>query len=223
LFNQDNPDYWGDQSDPFREEFYLVPHDEVLWERAEQVRQDNLDALRHFVELATWEALDNPDLLKGLLSLLWLWDAIDPRWLTEASFMGIGDVRDLVDSQPLMIFNCDTRGTPDDDLRCPAGDSHGDRAGGLGELHPERARHSPDLELREVEASQLRDDLGGTAPELYLPRDGGFQRDYRPLLERLQHHDVPGAILDGSLTGEGREHERTNRYPEAQRVLRNRS
>jgi hypothetical protein len=48
----------------------------------------------------------NPDLLKGLLSLLWLWDAIDPRWLAEASFMGIGDVRDLVDSQPVMIFNC---------------------------------------------------------------------------------------------------------------------
>jgi 5-methylcytosine-specific restriction endonuclease McrA len=40
------------------------------------------------------------------LSLLWLWDAIDPRWLAEASFMGIGDVRDLVDSQPVMIFNC---------------------------------------------------------------------------------------------------------------------
>ena len=106
MFNQDNPDFWGDQNDPFREGFYLVPHDEVLWERAEQLRQDNQDALRHFVELAVWEALDNPDLLNVLLSLLWLWDAIDPRWLAEASFMGIGDVRDHVDSQPVMTFNC---------------------------------------------------------------------------------------------------------------------
>jgi 5-methylcytosine-specific restriction endonuclease McrA len=96
---------WGDPN-PFGEDFYLVPHDEEIRVRIEQVAEDNQDALRHFVELAIWEALDNPDLLKVLLSLLWLWDAIDPRWLAEASFMGIGDVRDLVDSQPVMIFNC---------------------------------------------------------------------------------------------------------------------
>ncbi len=106
MFDQDNPDFWGDQNDPFREEFYLVPHDEVLWERAEQVRQDNRDALRHFVELAIWEALENPDLLKVLLRLLWLWEDVDPRWLAEASFNGVGDVRDLVDSQPVVTFNC---------------------------------------------------------------------------------------------------------------------
>ena len=63
MFDQDNPNSWRDQNDPFREEFYLVPHDEVLWERAEQVRQDNRDALRHFVEVAIWEALENPELL----------------------------------------------------------------------------------------------------------------------------------------------------------------
>ena len=28
------------------------------------------------------------------------------RWLAEASFMSVGDVRDLVESQPVMIFNC---------------------------------------------------------------------------------------------------------------------
>ena len=106
MFEQDNPDSWRDQSDPFREEFYLVPHDEVLWERAEQVRQDNRDALRHFVELAIWEALENPDLLKVLLSLLWLWEDVESGWLAEAAFMSVGDVRDLADSQPVMIFNC---------------------------------------------------------------------------------------------------------------------
>jgi 5-methylcytosine-specific restriction endonuclease McrA len=106
LFKQNNPDFRGDQSDPFRQEFYLVPHDEVIWERAEQVRQDNRDALRHFVELAIWDALDNPDLLKVLFSLLWLWEDVEPGWLAEASFRSVGDVRDLVDSQPVMIFNC---------------------------------------------------------------------------------------------------------------------
>jgi 5-methylcytosine-specific restriction endonuclease McrA len=94
------------EPDPFREDFYLVPHAEESWARIEQVAQDNQDALRHFVELAIWESLDNTDLHRVLLSLLWLWEDIDPTWLAEASFMSVGDVRDLVDSQPLMSFNC---------------------------------------------------------------------------------------------------------------------
>ena len=78
---------WRDQNDPFGEDFYLVPHAEETWARIERVAEDNKDALRHFVELAIWGALDNPDLLKVLLSLLWLWDDIDPIWLAEATFM----------------------------------------------------------------------------------------------------------------------------------------
>jgi 5-methylcytosine-specific restriction endonuclease McrA len=111
LVGQDNPNSWGDQNDPFREEFYLVPHDEVLRERAEQVRQDNRDALRHFVEVAIWEALDNPELLRVLLSLLWHWEAIDPKWAAEASFMTISDLHDLAESPALMIFSCLDCGT----------------------------------------------------------------------------------------------------------------
>src|SRR5215217_4253498 len=106
LFNEDNADHRWDQSDPFGEDFYLVPHSEEVWARSEQLTADNQEALRHFVELAIWEALENPDLLKVLLSLLWHWEAIDPRWLAEASFKSVGDVRDLVDSQPVMTFNC---------------------------------------------------------------------------------------------------------------------
>jgi 5-methylcytosine-specific restriction endonuclease McrA len=101
-----NSTAWGNQNDPFGEDFYLVPHDEVIRARIEQEDEDNWEALRHFVELAIWEALDNPDLLKVLLSLLWHWDAIAPRWLAEASFRSVSDVRDLVDSQPVMTFNC---------------------------------------------------------------------------------------------------------------------
>jgi 5-methylcytosine-specific restriction endonuclease McrA len=111
LFDQNNPDYWGDQNDPFREEFYLLPHDEVLWERADHVMQDNQDALRHFVELAIWEALDNPDLLRVLLSLLWHWEDVDPKWAAEASFMTMSDLRDLAASPSLMVFPCLDCGT----------------------------------------------------------------------------------------------------------------
>jgi hypothetical protein len=111
LFNQDNPDFWGDQNDPFRDESNPVPHDEVLWERAEQVRQDNQDGLRHFVELAIWEALDNPDLLKVLLALLWHWKAINPRWMAEASFKTVTNVRDIAESQAIMVFPCLDCGT----------------------------------------------------------------------------------------------------------------
>jgi len=106
LFTEDNADHRWDQSDPFGKDFYLVPYAEETWARIEQVAEDNRDALRHFVELAMWEALDNPDLLKILSSLLWLWDDIDPRWLAEASFRSVSDVRDLVDTQLVMTFNC---------------------------------------------------------------------------------------------------------------------
>ena len=111
MFNEDNADHRWDQSDPFAEDFYLVPHAEETRARIERIAEDNRDALRHFVELVIWEALDNPDLLKVLLSLLWLWDDIDPRWLAEASLRNVGDVRDLVDSQPMMTFNCLDCGT----------------------------------------------------------------------------------------------------------------
>ena len=106
MFQEDHADHRWDQSDPFGDDFYLVPHAEETWARIEQVAEDNQDALRHFVELAIWEALDNPDLLRALLSLLWLWEAIDPKWLAEASFKSVGDVRDIVELQPVMLFNC---------------------------------------------------------------------------------------------------------------------
>jgi 5-methylcytosine-specific restriction endonuclease McrA len=94
------------QNDPFGEDFHFVPDSEEIWARIERVAEDNQDALRHFVELTIWEALDNPDLLKVLFSLLWLWEDVDPRWLAEASFKSVGDVRDLVESQPVVFFNC---------------------------------------------------------------------------------------------------------------------
>jgi 5-methylcytosine-specific restriction endonuclease McrA len=97
---------WGDQNDPFGDEFYSVPYEEVVRARAEHVLGDNRDALRHFVELAIWEALDRPDHLKVLVSLLWHWEAIDPEWVAEACFMTVGDVRNLAESQPIMVFPC---------------------------------------------------------------------------------------------------------------------
>ena len=102
---------WGDQNDPFGDEFYFVPHEEVIRTRAEHVLRDNRDALRHFVELAIWEALDRPDHLKVLVSLLWHWEAVDPEWMAEACFMTVGDVRNLAESQPITVFPCLDCGT----------------------------------------------------------------------------------------------------------------
>jgi hypothetical protein len=58
------------------------------------------------VELAIWEALDNPNLLKVLLALLWLWGSIDAKWLADASFMSVRDVRDHAESEPILVFPC---------------------------------------------------------------------------------------------------------------------
>jgi 5-methylcytosine-specific restriction endonuclease McrA len=98
---------WGEH-DPFGEDFYLVPHPEEIWARSEQLAADNQDHFRHFLELAIWRALDldDRDHLKVLLSLLWLWEDVDPRWLAEASYRSVGDVRDLAESQPVVTFNC---------------------------------------------------------------------------------------------------------------------
>jgi hypothetical protein len=60
-------DRWGDQNDPFGDEFYSVPYEEVVRARAEHVLGDNRDALRHFVELAIWEALDRPERYRQML------------------------------------------------------------------------------------------------------------------------------------------------------------
>ena len=96
----------GDQNDPFGEDFSLPPGEEETWARVEQIAEDNRDALRHHVELLVWEALGNPDLLKIVVSVLWHLEDVEPRWMAEACFMSVGDVRDLAESQPIMAFHC---------------------------------------------------------------------------------------------------------------------
>ncbi len=106
MADEHTSDGWWVQNDPFGEDFYLVPHDEVIRARIEQVAEDNRDALRHYVELLIWDLQGNPDLLRVAVSLLWLWDDMEPRWLAEACFMGVGDVRNLAESQPIVAFHC---------------------------------------------------------------------------------------------------------------------
>jgi hypothetical protein len=101
-----NSTAWGAQNDPFGEDWFGRPPEEEIWARAEQMRQDNRDALRHIVELLVWEAQGNRELLGVVASLLWNWDAIDPRWIAEAAFMSVGDARRLAEAQPLMVFHC---------------------------------------------------------------------------------------------------------------------
>jgi 5-methylcytosine-specific restriction endonuclease McrA len=102
---------WSEQRDLFGEELLLLPPEEETWARVEQVAEDNRDALRHYVELLIWETQENPDLRTIVVSLLWHWDDVDPRWIAEASFMSVGDVRDLAESRPIMIFHCLDCGT----------------------------------------------------------------------------------------------------------------
>lgn len=106
MLNDGNSGAWSNPDDPFREDLYLVPPEEETWARAEQVRQDNRDAMRHYVELLAWETMDNPGLRAIVISLLWHWEDIDPRWLAEGCFMSVGDVRDIAQSQPLMVHHC---------------------------------------------------------------------------------------------------------------------
>jgi hypothetical protein len=42
-----------------------------------------------------------------------------------------------------------------------------------------------------------------------------------PGVARTSLIDIPGAVLDGSVTGVGREQDRTNRYLKTQKTLRN--
>ncbi len=98
--------YWGEQNDPFGEDFFLLPHEEETWARAEQIAGDNRDALRHHVELLVWETRGDSDLLGIVVSLLWHMEDVNPRWIAEACFMSVGDVRDLAQSQPVMTFHC---------------------------------------------------------------------------------------------------------------------
>jgi 5-methylcytosine-specific restriction endonuclease McrA len=107
----DNAGRWGDQNDPFGEDFFLLPSEEEIRANAEEILGHSRDALQHLVELAIWYAQDNRDLVKVLLSLLWPWEAVDPRWLAEASYTTVSDVRNLAESEPVMTFDCLVCGT----------------------------------------------------------------------------------------------------------------
>lgn len=97
---------WDQENDPFGEDFFRVPHEEEMWTRVEQIAHDNRDALQHHVELLIWETRENPDLLRIVVSVLWHMEDVDHRWMAEACFMSVGDVRDLAESQPIMTFYC---------------------------------------------------------------------------------------------------------------------
>jgi hypothetical protein len=105
---------WNDRcqgDNPFREDVFLLPYEEETWARVEQIAEDNRDALRHYVELLVWETRENPDLLRVVVSLLWHMEDVDPRWMADACFMSVKDVRDLAESEPVVDFHCLDCGT----------------------------------------------------------------------------------------------------------------
>jgi len=106
VFSNHNPNGWSDESDPFGEDFFAVTPEEETRARAKRVLQDNQDAIRHYVEVLSWELMDNPELRKVLITLLWHWEQVEPEWIAEASFMSVGDVSRLAESQTLLAFPC---------------------------------------------------------------------------------------------------------------------
>jgi 5-methylcytosine-specific restriction endonuclease McrA len=94
------------QNGPFGEEFFLVPYPEELRARAQQIRQDNQDAIQHYVELMLWGMSDRPDLVKTLVALLWLWEDIETEWLAEACYMSVRNICELAEAEVPIAFNC---------------------------------------------------------------------------------------------------------------------
>jgi 5-methylcytosine-specific restriction endonuclease McrA len=97
---------FGQNEDPFGEDFFVLPYGEEIKERARIVLEHNQDALRHFVEVLAWETFDHPELRRHLVPVLWLLVDIDRRWIAEALCMNVHDVCALVEGNPIMAFNC---------------------------------------------------------------------------------------------------------------------
>jgi hypothetical protein len=158
---------------------------EEIRARAEQILGHNRDALRHYVELAIWYAQDNPDLVKVLLSLLWLWEAVDPQWLAEASFMTVRDVRNLTESEPVMTFNC---------LDCGTELADKSRLQQIGMQHSvenycaDKTKNTPPVNLLCGPCHQQRKDHAEQQANLDLQRHQALLEEYRarPYADRRQ-------------------------------------
>lgn len=96
----------GHEDGDFNEDYFLSPHEEDVWARSEHLAADNWDALRHHVELLVWKTREDSDLLRVVVSLLWHMEDVALKWVAEACFMDVGDVRDLAESRPMMTFTC---------------------------------------------------------------------------------------------------------------------
>ncbi len=74
--------------------------------RAQRVRQDNQDAVQHYVELVLWGILDRPDLVRLLVALFWLWEDIETEWLAEACNMSVRNICEVAAGESPIAFNC---------------------------------------------------------------------------------------------------------------------
>jgi hypothetical protein len=102
----DTQNWPNGQNDPFGEDPVLPLHPEELRARAQQVRQNNQDAIRHYVELLAWGMLDRPDLRKILIALLYLWEDMETEWLAEACYMSVRNTCELAEAESPVAFNC---------------------------------------------------------------------------------------------------------------------
>lgn len=92
-------------NDPFREDF-IPPYADERNERARIIFNGNQDAIRHCVEVVSWETFDNPELRRYLIPLFWLLKDLEPRWIAEASSMNTHDVCTFMEGNQILTFNC---------------------------------------------------------------------------------------------------------------------
>ena len=101
-----NPDLVYGKDDPFEENFFLIPYPEELRARAQQVRQDNQDYIQHYVELVVWSLRDQPDLVRVVVALFWLWEDIETTWLAEACDTSVRNICEVAEGESPVTFNC---------------------------------------------------------------------------------------------------------------------
>ncbi len=189
-----NPDAPRGPDDPFGEEFFLVPYEEETQARAEQILQDNLNAIRHNFELLAWGILesDSSELIRVLIPLVWVWPQIAPEWIAEACYMSVGDVCALAESvaPPIWSFHCLDCGSQlrvrDRDHRARLQRSLEAFCGGDADNHLADLLCETHLKQREEHAEEQR--------RFDLARQQALIRDYRKLPYELRRETEEWAM-----------------------------
>jgi 5-methylcytosine-specific restriction endonuclease McrA len=97
--------YW--QNNLFREDFFVLPYEDELMERAKTVRDHNEDAVRHCVERLLWEFQNSAEFKREIIiPLLYLREDVQLSWIAEACFCDVHQLCEIAKAHPILAFNC---------------------------------------------------------------------------------------------------------------------